>query len=649
MKIFKNCILLTSAIATLASIFYIGLYIYARTWPKLDISAANSFYLYDNENKLFTGSNSNDWISLDQISPYMVNATISIEDKNFYSHKGFDFPRIFKAMYINITNGKTLQGASTISQQYAKNLFLDFGKTWNRKIDEAWLTIRLEAYYTKDEILEGYLNTINYGGIFGIENASHYYFNKSASDLTLAEATILAGIPKYPAEYSPLVNEAAAKERQLLILNSMVKNKYITEDEKNEAYNTELVYYGVEERNNLSTLMYYRDAVIDELKSIDSIPTSFLTTGGLKIYTNLDLNLQKEMEQNMKDNITNENLEIASIAMDPKTGNILALIGGRDYSKSQFNRATQAKRQVGSTMKPILYYAALENGFTPSTTFNSTKTTFVFSENKTYSPQNYGDQYPNREISLAAALAYSDNIYAVKTNLFLGEDVLVETAKKLGIKSNLEAIPSLALGTEEINIIEMMQAYATFANMGYTVKPHLINKVEDMNGNVLYEYRHEPIQILNQNYVFILNELLTNSYSSDFIDYSYPTCYNIAYKMTHKYAVKTGTTDTDILIFGYNPDLLVGIWSGYDDNSTIASAESSGIKNMWIDTMEDYLVDKQDSWYEIPDNVVGVLVDPISGEMTNDSKKTLLYYLKGTEPYLKKLELDDILPVDKQE
>lgn len=649
MKIFKKCILLTSAIATLTGIFYIGLYIYARTWPKLDISAANSFYLYDNENKLFTGSNSNDWINLEQISPHMINATISIEDKNFYSHKGFDFPRIFKAVYINITNGKTLQGASTISQQYAKNLFLDFGKTWNRKIDEAWLTIRLEAYYTKDEILEGYLNTINYGGIFGIENASHYYFNKSASDLTLAEASILAGIPKYPAEYSPLVNETAAKERQLLILESMVKNKYITEEEKNEAYNTELVYYGVEERNNLSTLMYYQDAVIDELKTIDSIPSSFLTTGGLKIYTNLDLNLQKDMEQNMKENITNENLEIASIAMDPKTGNILALIGGRDYSKSQFNRATKAKRQVGSTMKPILYYAALENGFTPSTTFNSTKTTFVFSDNKTYSPQNYGDQYPNREISLAAALAYSDNIYAVKTNLFLGEEVLVETAQKLGIKSKLEAIPSLALGTEEINIMEMMQAYATFANMGYSVTPHLINRVEDMNGNILYEYKQEPIQILNQDYVFILNELLTNSYSSDFIDYGYPTCYNIAYKMTHKYAVKTGTTDTDILIFGYNPDLLVGIWSGYDDNSIIASAESAGIKNMWVDTMEDYLIDKENNWYEIPENIVGVLVDPISGKITNENKKTLLYYLKGTEPYLNELTLEDILPVNKQE
>ncbi len=649
MKIFKKCILLTSAIATLASIFYIGLYIYARTWPKLDIGAANSFYLYDNENKLFTGSNSNDWINLEQISPNMINATISIEDKNFYTHKGFDFPRIFKALYINLTNGKTLQGASTISQQYAKNLFLDFGKTWNRKIDEAWLTIRLESYYTKDEILEGYLNTINYGGIFGIENASHYYFNKSASDLTLAEASILAGIPKYPAEYSPLVNENAAKERQLLILNSMVKNKYITEEEKDEAYNTELVYYGIEERNNLATLMYYQDAVIDELKSINTIPSSFLTTGGLKIYTNLDLNLQKQMEQNMKENITNEKLEIASIAMDPQTGKVLALIGGKDYSKSQFNRATKAKRQVGSTMKPILYYAALENGFTPSTTFNSTKTTFVFSENQTYSPKNFGDQYPNREISLAAALAYSDNIYAVKTNLFLGEDILVDTAKQLGIKSPLEAIPSLALGTEEINIMEMMQAYASFANMGYSVTPHLIERVEDMNGNILYEYKNEPTQILNQNSVFILNELLTNSYSSDFIDYGYPTCYNIAYKMTHKYAVKTGTTDTDILIFGYNPDLLIGIWSGYDDNSTVSSAESTGVKNMWVDTMEDYLINKEAHWYEIPDNIVGVLVNPISGEITNENKKTLLYYLKGTEPYLKKLELEDILPVDKQE
>lgn len=649
MKILKKIILLISSLATFAAIFYIGIYIYAKTWPKLDISTANSFYLYDNENHLFTGGNSNDWISLDNISKYMVDATISIEDKNFYNHKGFDFPRIIKAMYINIINRKTLQGASTISQQYAKNLFLDFDKTWNRKIDEAWLTIRLEAYYSKNEILEGYLNTINYGGIFGIENAAHYYFNKSASELTLAESSILAGIPKYPALYSPLVNEEAAKERQLMILNSMVKNRYITEEESKEAYNTKLVYYGIEERNNLSTLMYYQDAVIDELKNIDSIPTSFLATGGLKIYTNLDIDLQKNMEENMKNDISNENLEIASVAMEPNTGKIFALIGGRDYRKSQFNRATDAKRQVGSTMKPILYYAALENGFTPSTTFKSAKTTFLFSDSKSYTPQNFGNQYPNKEISLAAALAYSDNIYAVKTNLFLGEDVLVDTARKLGITSELSAIPSLALGTEEINILEMMKAYGAFANMGFQVTPHLIEKVEDMNGNILYEYKYEENKILNDNYVYILNELLTNSYSSDFINYSYPTCYNIAYKMTHKYAVKTGTTDTDILIFGYNPQLLIGIWSGYDDNSNIASNESAGIKNMWVDSMEHYLSNKENVWYEMPNNVVGVLVDPISGKITTDTKQTLLFYIKGTEPYLNELTLDDILPVDKQE
>ena len=219
---------------------YVGIYAYARFTPKLPIDSANSYYLYDIENNLVSNGNSKEWVSLDEISPYLINATISIEDKNFYKHQGFDFLRIVKAMYINVKNRKTLQGASTITQQYAKNLFLDFGKTWDRKIDEAWLTVRLEAHYSKEQILEGYLNTINYGGIFGIENAAHYYFDKSAKELNLAEATILAGIPKWPSVYSPLVNEEASKKRQLLILNSMVKNKYITEKEKEEAYKTEL-------------------------------------------------------------------------------------------------------------------------------------------------------------------------------------------------------------------------------------------------------------------------------------------------------------------------------------------------------------------------------------------------------------------------
>ena len=362
---------------------YIGIYLYARMTPKLAIDGANGYYLYDSNNELYTGTASEDWINLDKISNKLIDATISIEDKNFYSHKGFDFLRIAKAMLINLQSGKKLQGASTITQQYSKNLFLDFDKTWERKIKEAWLTIRLESHYNKDEILEGYLNTINYGGIFGIENASKYYFGKSSADLSLAEASMLAGIPKNPSLYSPLINETKAKERQKLILNSMVENKYITKDEAQTAYNTSLTYKSYEEKDNLKMMRYYQDAVMDELEKIDSIPASFLDTGGLKIYTNLDTDIQKNLEESANKNISNNDIQMAGVVMDPKTGKVLALAGGRDYNKSQYNRATKAARQVGSAIKPFLYYSALENGFTPSTTFTSEKTTFTFGNNKT--------------------------------------------------------------------------------------------------------------------------------------------------------------------------------------------------------------------------------------------------------------------------
>ena len=260
MKIIKKIIKISGFFITLFIILYYGLYFYASTTNKLDINSASGYYIYDNNGELFDGSN--EWVKLDNISPYLINATISIEDKNFYKHKGFDFFRIIKSMYVNITNKKNLQGASTISQQLVKNLFLDFDKTWERKIKEAWLTVRLESQYDKDEILEGYLNTINYGGVYGIENASHYYFNKNSSELTLGEASILAGIPKSPSNYSPLTNEDKAKERQKLVLKSMVTNGYISDSEMNNALNEELTYYGHSSKYELNTLLYYKDAVM---------------------------------------------------------------------------------------------------------------------------------------------------------------------------------------------------------------------------------------------------------------------------------------------------------------------------------------------------------------------------------------------------
>lgn len=621
----------------------------ASITKKLDINSSNGYYLYDVENKLMNGT-SDQWIKLDNISEHLINATISIEDKNFYKHQGFDYLRIAKSLYINIVNGETLQGASTITQQYAKNLFLDFDKTWERKIKEAWLTIQLESQYSKDEILEGYLNTINYGGVYGIENASYYYFNKSAADLTLAEASILAGIPKSPSNYSPILNYDNAKNRQYLVLQAMVNNKVITEEEMEEAYNTELIFYGYLENNNLSTLRYFQDAVMDELETLD-LPSSFLDTGGLKIYTTLDMAAQAILEEAINNNFTNEEMQLASIVMNPNNGEVLALTGGKDYSESQFNRALYAKRQVGSTLKPFLYYAALENGFTESTTFTSEETTFVFSDNQTYSPANYNNKYGNKNISMATAIAYSENIYAIKTHLFLGEETLVETLKRVGITSNLEAIPSLALGSEEITLIEMMTAYSTLASNGYKTDPHFIRKIEDSNGNILYEYKEEKEQVLNSSLTYIMNEMLTSTYNYNFIDYNYPTCYDLASKLSSKYSIKTGTTDTDHLVFGYNKDIVVGIWSGYDDNSNSEASEGKQIKYMWADIVENYMKDKETTWYDLPSNVVGVLVDPINGEVADENTKnpTMFYYIKGTEPTYTNESLEDLIPTIKLE
>ena len=621
-------------------------YGYSKLNTSLEINSANNISLYDNNNEVFfQGNGTNKWVKLSEISQNVIDATISTEDKNFYKHFGFDIPRIIKAGYTNIVSGKTKQGASTISQQYVKNLFLDFDKTWERKWNEMWLTLNMEIHYTKDEILEGYLNTINYGhGMYGIEKAANYYFNKSAKDLSLAEASMLAGIPKSPANFSPLVNKELAKSRQSLILQNMVKNKYITEEEKEKAEKEELTFYGKKYETQLTSVLYFKDAVFKELKEIKEIPTSFLDTGGLKVYTTLDVNAQTALENSIDNNLKDKDLQVASVTINPSNGNILALIGGNEYEKSTYNRATDSIRQVGSTMKAFLYYAALENGFTSSTAFTSEQTTFTFSNNSTYSPKNANEIYGHMPISLAAAIAYSENIYAVKTHMFLGEDTLVNMSKRLGITAKINANPSLPLGTDEINIIEMSVAYASFANEGYKIKPHLIERVEDLNGKVLYEFKYEKEMILNQSLVYILNQLLTSTYDSDFIDYNYPTILSLAAKMSRKYAVKSGTTATDLWTIGYTPQAVTSVWVGYDNNAAIKTNKYSIAKNIWIDSMESYLKDKEKIWYKKPNNVVGCLVDPITGKPATDQTKhkKIMYYLKGTEPTGEEAAFDEI-------
>ena len=627
----------------------IGCFLYVKLSPKVTINSANNISLYDtNKTIYFKGNESKEWVDLDDISDYLIKSTIYTEDKNFYKHFGFDFLRIGKAILTNITSHSTNQGASTITQQYAKNLFLDFDKTWKRKWDEMWYTMRIEANYSKDEILEGYLNTINYGhGKYGIENASKFYFNKSSKDLDLAEASMLSGIPKAPSIYSPIINFENAKKRQLIVLNALVSNGIISSSEKDEAYSEELTITANSDKENLTSINYYIDAVMNELESIDSIPRNYIDYNGLKIYTNFNYDIQSSLEENVKNTFPDDSkIETSSVVMNPENGGIMALIGGKDYNNSTYNRAISSKRQVGSTMKPYLYYAALENGFTSSTAFTSEKTTFPLENGKTYSPVNYNDKYGNKAISMATAIAYSDNIYAVKTHMFLGYDALINVARRVGIKSKLESVPSLPLGTNEINIIEMAQGYAAFANEGYKVEGHFIEKIENGKGEVLYEYKKNKELVLNSSLVYILNNILTATYDPLYVDYNYPTGIGLNGKLTHTYALKSGTTNGDNWNIGFNKKIVCAVWVGYDNNKELSKKDYKYAQNIWYKTVESYEKNMKDEdvWYEKPKNVVGMLVEPISGKPATESEKKqkLMYFLKGTEPKETDTTFDEI-------
>lgn len=287
-------------------------------------------------------------------------------------------------------------------------------------------------------------------------------------------------------------------------------------------------------------------------------------------------------------------------------------------------------------MKPYLYYAALENGFTASSAFISEKTTFPLENHKTYEPNNYNNKYGEKPISMATAIAYSENIYAIKTHTFLGYDALINVARRVGIPEKLESVPSLPLGTNEINILHMAAGYSAFANLGYKVTPHFITKVVDGNDHVLYQVNDDKEYVLNPSLVFILNNLLTATYDPLYIDYNYPTAISLSSKLKHKYALKSGTTSGDNWNIGFNKNVLCAVWVGHDNNDDLTTSDYKYAQNIWYKTIEEIEKDVpgEEGWYEKPKNVVAMLVEPISGKPMEDiSKNTkLVYYLKGTEP-----------------
>ncbi|WHY97548.1 transglycosylase domain-containing protein [Peribacillus simplex] len=640
-KYVRAFIILATIGLTILFVLLLSLLIYAKILgPPPLVVPQSTLYYSDDGNVIGETDNGQKryWAGMESISPQLIKATVAVEDRQFYTHYGFDIKRIGGAILADIKAMSKVQGASTITQQYARNLFLGHDKTWSRKFNEAFYTIRLEMNYSKKEILEGYLNTIYYGhGAYGAQAASQYYFGKDAKDLTLPEASMLAGIPKGPSNYSPLDNFEKAKSRQKVVLQAMKNKNYISGKNITEALRTSLTLKGEHGTVTNKTAPYFQDAVKQALKSQLHLDDRTIELGGLRVYTTLDETQQDAAEEVLSNTIPKSSgIQASIVAMDPDTGEVRALVGGKDYSESPFNRATQAVRQPGSTIKPLLYYSALENGFTPSTTLKSETTTFSFDDgHSSYTPHNYNHQYAEGEITMAQAIALSDNIFAVKTHLFLGEQTLVDTAHRFGITAKMDAVPSLALGTSGVRAIEMVNAYSILANGGKKVKPVFIKKVENQKGEVIFDENEKPEQILDKDKAFVMTQMLTGVFDETLNGYTKVTGSTISSQLTRPYAGKSGSTPTDSWMIGYTPGLVAGVWTGYDQGKKIEiPAEKGYAKKIWASYMEKGLQGKPAKSFKETKNVIGVNVNPVSGKLaTKDCPVSrLTYYVKGTEP-----------------
>ncbi|MEM9331573.1 MAG: transglycosylase domain-containing protein [Pseudomonadota bacterium] len=490
---------------------------------------------------------------LNEMSPYIPMAVIAIEDRRFKSHFGFDPIGFTRAMVKNITAGRLVQGGSTLSQQLAKNLFLEPERTLERKVQELILAIWLETKYTKDEILELYLNRVYFGsGAYGVDAASRRYFSKSARDVNLAEAALLAGLLKAPSRLSPARNPDLAEARAQVVLAAMRRSEFITDSEATKA----LTMQAKKAKRFWSGSEHYVADLV--MKQLPSLIGEFRTD--LVVDTTIDFEMQREagsiIEEMLKKNGAKRTVSQAALVSMSSRGAVRALVGGREYADSQFNRVTDAKRQPGSAFKPIVYLAALEAGRTPESVRQDAPVRIG-----NWTPVNYDRKYRG-PVTLKSALSKSLNTIAAQMVMEVGPQTVVETAHRLGIQSDLKANASIALGTSEVTLMELTSAYAPFANGGYLVEPYLIRRVTDLDGNVLFERKAFDVPVIvRSREVGMMNAML-----SDVINAGTGKSAALG---NREAAGKTGTSQNsrDGLFVGYTADLVTGVWFGNDDGS----------------------------------------------------------------------------------
>jgi 1A family penicillin-binding protein len=608
--------------------------LFLRTQALPAAAVMQTSYIYDVHGEVidaFNAGENRQVVPLEAISPWLIQAVLAIEDHRFYDHFGVDPIGILRSAAANLKAWKKVQGASTITQQLARNLYLTHERTWERKIREAIYAIQLEMRYGKDDILEQYLNQIYYGhSTYGVQAAARLFFGKDAADLTLAESALLAGVPKGPRYYSPYYDEENARARQRLVLDAMVRHGYISQRQADEAMAEPLAFMPLK-RNEPSRAPFFTDYVKQLAQRELGISEQMLRQGGLRIHTTLDLRMQEAAERAVAAHLDAEDdLQAALVAIDPRTGHIKAMVGGVDYARNQFNRALATTRQPGSSFKPIVYLAALESGrFSPVTRYKSEPTLFTYDEGRrTYMPSNFNDKYAHDFIDMRMAIARSDNIYAVNTLLDVGGDTVINTARKLGITAKLDNLPSLALGSFPVSPLEMASAFGAFANQGVLAKSAAILRVEDMKGRILYEHRHAQSRAVDASYAYVLTSLLESVFEPG------GTAHRVADRIHRPVAGKTGTTNSDAWMVGYTPELSVAVWVGRDKGGGLSSVESHKAAPVFADFLETALEPVPPKIFPVPDGIVSLYIDPATGLIATDAcpESRLEVFVRGTEP-----------------
>ena len=590
-------------------------------------------------------------VSLDRIPDHLIHAFVAGEDARFFHHKGLDYVAILRALFRNIFSGEILQGGSTITQQVVKSLLLSPEKSLARKIREAILAFKIEKYLSKEDILFLYLNQIYLGhGAYGVAAAAENYFGKSVDELNIAESALLAGLPQAPSKYSPLSNPDQARKRQQYVLYRMVEEGFISNGQLGEALQMPIKIVA-KQNSFVEKAPYFVEHVRKYIE--EKYGKEALYKRGLRVYTTIDLNFQRMAQEAVESGLREIEkrqkydpeeiplaLEGSLLCFDLASGYVKAIVGGRDYRRSQFNRAIQARRQTGSAFKPIVYASALDKGYTPVSLIVDAPSIYEWGEDmngesKRWKPKNFGEKFSG-PITLRSALTHSVNVVTVKIAQNIGLNYIIDYARKLGISSPLHNDLSMALGSSSLSLLELTKAYAVFANQGRIFKPIFIKKILDSDGNLIEENLPlsypkelpEEEQVLNPQTAYLMTYLLEGVVQNG-------TGWR-AKTLKRPVAAKTGTTDEfiDAWFVGYTPELITGVWVGFDDETSLGDNEtgSRAASPIWVNFMSKVLKDKPFQYFPIPEGVEFKIVDAKTGQPGWRGETVLECFKEGTGP-----------------